>query len=257
MKSFTLISLFTIFHIYSLSALSYDSISVKNNDIKIHLDNNDMSEVILENLITGSAKKCKISNLTEEDTKNGNGLLRITTDKKAIILFSSHRYLLMNELNECDNGKTKLYSLPNSHITMLQDINFENKLFLQFSLEGKDSWLASISHFGSDINLLHGADFYNPKTKKTEQGFSLGDTNGDGQISINGKYVVVNDFNCQEGKIPAGSGVWNIKSNKRVIFPTKIDEFGRVRNSDEILAKCIKAFEGASTIQQLGGTLGL
>ncbi len=42
---------------------------------------------------------------------------------------------------------------------MLQDINFENKLFLQFSLEDKDSWLASISHFGSNINLLRGEGF--------------------------------------------------------------------------------------------------
>ncbi|CRG52255.1 hypothetical protein [Yersinia wautersii] len=257
MKSFTLLSLFILSQFYSLSALSDDSISVRIDDIKIYLNNDDLSEVILENLITGNAKKCKISNSTEEDTKNGNGFLRITTDKKAIILFSSHRYLLMNELNECSNGKTKLYSLPNSHITMLQDINFENKLFLQFSLEDKDSWLASISHFGSNINLLRGEGFYNPKNKKKEQGFSLGYSNGDGQISTNGKYVVVNDFNCQEGKIPTGSGVWNIKSNKRVIFPTKIDEFGRIGNSDEILEKCIKVFEGTSTIQQLGGTLGL
>lgn len=256
MKAFTLLSLFIISQLYSLSALSNDSVSVKIDGIKIHLNNENLSEIILKNLSTGYEKKCKISNSTEGDTQNGNGLLRITTDKKAIILFSSHRYLLINELKECSDGKTKLYSLPNKDITMLQDINFENKLILQFSLVDKDSWSASITHFGSNINLLRGAGFYNPKIKKTEQGFSLGDSNGDGQISINGKYVVVNDFNCQEGKIPAGSGVWNIKSNKRVIFPTKIDEFGRIRNNDEILAKCIKLFEGTSTIQQLGGKLG-
>lgn len=69
MKSFTLLSLFILSQFYSLSALSDDSISVRIDDIKIYLNNNDLSEVILENLITGNAKKCKISNSTEEDTK--------------------------------------------------------------------------------------------------------------------------------------------------------------------------------------------
>lgn len=72
MKSFTLLSLFILSQFYSLSALSDDSISVRIDDIKIYLNNNDLSEVILENLITGNAKKCKISNSTEEDTKSYN-----------------------------------------------------------------------------------------------------------------------------------------------------------------------------------------
>lgn len=59
MKSFTLLSLFILSQFYSLSALSDDSISVRIDDIKIYLNNNDLSEVILENLITGNAKKCK------------------------------------------------------------------------------------------------------------------------------------------------------------------------------------------------------
>lgn len=57
MKSFTLLSLFILSQFYSLSALSDDSISVRIDDIKIYLNNNDLSEVILENLITGNAKK--------------------------------------------------------------------------------------------------------------------------------------------------------------------------------------------------------
>ncbi len=59
MKSFTLLSLFILSQFYSLSALSDDSISVRIDDIKIYLNNNDLSEVILENLITGNAKNVK------------------------------------------------------------------------------------------------------------------------------------------------------------------------------------------------------
>lgn len=251
------ISLILISQLFSVNAHSDDAMTVTIGDTEIHLNDNDLSEVISINTITRAEKKCNLNNLSAEDTKNGNGLIRITTDKEAIILFSSHRYILMDELKSCESGNIKLRSLPNSNITMLQDINFENKLFLQFSLVDKDSWLASISHFGSDINLVNAAGFNNPQRKKIDQGFSLGDSNGDGQISADGKYIVVNDFNCQEGKIPIGAGLWEIKSNKRVIFPTTKDEFGRIRNSDAVLEKCLAVFDGKSTIEKLGGKLGL
>lgn len=255
MRSFLVRWLFFTSQLYSVNAYSDDAYEVIAAEDKIYINDHDYSEIILENLATGTKKTCKIINWTEKDTKNGGGLFRITTDKKAIIFFSSHRYLLIDELRTCNQGTIQFFSLPNSNITMLQDINFSHKLFLQFSLEDKNRWLASISHFGSNINLLNGEGFYNPINKKKKEGFSLGNGNGDGKISINGQYVVANEINCEEGEIPIGFGLWDINSNKRVTFPTKIDEFGRVRNSEEVYEKCTQVFEGKYTIQQLGGKL--
>ncbi|TDB47889.1 hypothetical protein C5468_17515 [Photorhabdus luminescens subsp. mexicana] len=177
-----------------------------------------------------------------------------TTDKRAIIFYSSNRYLLTNELMQCKNGKVKLYESPHPDIAMLQDINFEKKLYLSLGLVNKDSWAAIIANFGSDENLIVGPGFFDKDSNNLEEGFAIFDK-GYGRISPDGKYVSPNGLYCEDNYTSSTPGVWDIENKKRVTFPYEWGDLGRITNLDEISEKCKKLFYGEATLEELRGNL--
>ncbi|WP_434525474.1 hypothetical protein [Photorhabdus asymbiotica] len=238
----------------SLSAFSNDDYVVNIDNLKIFLNKNNFSTVIVENSMSGEFNTCNIENWKKEDTDNGDGIIRSTTDKKAIIFYSSNRYLLTNELIQCKNGKIKLYESPHPDIAMLQDINFEKKLYLSLGLVNKDSWAAIIANFDSDKNLIVGPGFFDKDSHNLEEGFTISDK-GYGRISLDGKYVSPNGLYCEDNYTSSTPGVWDIENKKRITFPYEWGDLGRITNLDEISEKCKKLFYGEATLEELGGTL--
>lgn len=232
----------------------------KIDDNRIYLDPNNLSTVVFENRFSGKQRTCHIENWTNKDTDNGGGLVRATTDKKAVIFYSSNRYLLVDELRACRKGQVKLYDSPSPgrDAEMLQDMNFDKELYLALTSEDKKNWTAVIAHFNSDENLITAPGFFDKTGKKTEGRFSLYENMGQGMISPNGKYVAPNGPSCLE-KYPGSdivSGVWDIAKKKRVTFPVELSEDGqRVANENDINEKCVKLLLGKATLEELGGQL--
>ncbi|MCT8354433.1 MULTISPECIES: hypothetical protein [Photorhabdus] len=240
----------------SLYAIANDEHVVNIDDSKIYLDKNNFSTVIIENSTSDKFNTCNIENWKNDDTDNGDGMIRSTTDKRAIIFYSSNRYLLINELKECKNGQVKLYKSPDPDNNMLQDINFNKQLYLSLGIEDKDSWSATISYFGSNENLIKAPGFYDKNRHDSiGEGFSIGG-NGYGKISPNGQYVAPNGLGCDDGEYgEIMPGVWDIGKKKWITFPRRWDDLGRVINSDEVYEKCKKLFYGEATLEKLGGKL--
>ncbi|OCQ52598.1 hypothetical protein Ppb6_02211 [Photorhabdus australis subsp. thailandensis] len=246
--------LLILLSLVSLSAFANDKYVVNIDGLKIYLDKNNLSTVIVENDMSGKRNKCNIENWRKYDTDNGDGIIRGTTDKRAIIFYSSSRYLLINELIQCKNGQVKLYDSPHPDIAMLQDINFEKHLYLSLGLVDKDSWAATIANFGSDESLIIGPGFFDKSSNSLEEGFAIFD-GGYGKISPDGKYVSPNGLYCEGDYTSSTPGVWNIEKRKRVTFPYEWGDLGRIMNLDEISEKCRKLFYGEATLEELGGKL--
>ncbi|WP_072023303.1 hypothetical protein [Photorhabdus australis] len=240
----------------SLYAFANDDYVVNVDNLKVFLNKKNFSTVIVENSISGEFNTCNIVNWKNDDTDNGNGMIRNTTDKKAIIFYSSNRYLLVDELKECKNGQIKLYKSPDPENNMLQDINFNKRLYLSLGIEDRDSWSATISYFGSNDNFIKAPGFYDKnRSESIGEGFSIGG-NGNGKISPNGQYVAPNGLGCEDGEYgEVMPGVWDIRKKKWITFPRRWNDFGEVINSDEIYEKCRKLFYGEATLEELGGKL--
>jgi hypothetical protein len=191
-------------------------------------------------------EKCKITNLQKKDTENGNGIINLTSDKKAIIFYSSGRYLLADEIIKCRNGNVTIRDSPDpkSAVHMLQDVNFENEIYLSLSLEDKGLWSAIIAKFNSDKNLLSGNGFFN-NSEAIGYGFEIFGL-GSGSISVDGKYAAPNGWGCSKDDVP---GVWDIQQKEKVVFLSEDDK------SNEINNKCLRLFNGDATLKELDGEL--
>lgn len=93
----------------------------------IYLTSEDLNVVTTVSEKQNSIINCKIANFTKSDVNNGNGIILLSSDKKAIIFRSSKRYIMMSELDKCKDGKIILHESPDteSQYNMVMDIDFD------------------------------------------------------------------------------------------------------------------------------------
>lgn len=231
-----------------LPVISYAHVSnvVIYNGYKINIDKQNPSLIKVVNELNGNISFCKINN-RNTNYNTGMGVISLTSDDLAILVYSTNKYLIPDEIVSCNDEGVELHEIPNPpnpSLTII-DINFKKRLFLSLSLEDarERSYTAIISLFGSDKNLITGPSFYNANSYNYP--FNTGTNRYVGKISRNGKYVSPYDLDCSVDAFP---GVWDIKNNKKVVFATKY-------SGVEINNKCQKLFMGEETLQELDGKL--
>ncbi|WP_337264495.1 MULTISPECIES: hypothetical protein [unclassified Serratia (in: enterobacteria)] len=226
----------------------------------IYLSSTDLSIVKIENSKNGTIANCKIANFIPDDARQGVGLLILTSDKKAIIFYSSSRYMIVDELRKCKDGNVELYKSPDPKKYTLVDINFKRKLYLSLLNSNINIYQAIIAHFGSDENLIKAPGFAGFDDNLDAQGFPL-PFHGQSVISPDGKYVapVGISAQCRDNNIPdylqSFPGVWDIEKKKRVTFKSKLDDLDQLANEQEINDKCNDLFFGKKTLKELQGKL--
>ncbi|WP_337264496.1 MULTISPECIES: hypothetical protein [unclassified Serratia (in: enterobacteria)] len=228
----------------------------------IYLTSPDLSVVTIVNDKQKKFSNCKIANFIPDDARQGVGMLILTNDKKAIIFYSSSRYMIVDDLKKCVNGKVILHGSPNpeSQYNMVVDINFNKRLYLSLSVFDvrTNEYEAIISHFGSSKNLIKAPGFF--QLGKKGKGFFQPEL-GQPVISIDGKYVAPSGTDGQCFKVNAPfygdnfPGVWDIDKRKKVMFKPVMSDSGRLVNQDEMDKKCDDLFKGKATLKELGGEL--
>lgn len=246
-KTYVLCIINFIFVFYFMGtawALDNKKIITINND-KWFLSGDKLESITIENS-NGIKKDCLIKNVTTKDIKNGGGVINVTSDNKAVIFYSSNRFLFVNEAKKCIGGTVLLHESPdpNADVNIVQDINFNNSLYLSLSLEDKDSWSAIIAKFNTENSLIKESGFLK-NNNALGDGFQITGL-GQGKISLNGEYVAPNGVGCTADSYP---GVWDIKLKKKVIIQSPDSSM------DEIDKKCEDLFNGVSSLNNIGGEL--
>ncbi|MBU3891396.1 hypothetical protein KH388_01540 [Serratia rubidaea] len=173
---------------------------------------------------------------------------RVTSDEKAILIYSWNVYIKTDELACCGNKLLRLHKIPmaNNNIYSVVDINFHKKIILALVvIDAKtSSYQALVSYFNSDENLFSGKGFWNDNVDDVDvkndtfyvnlDGFYLG------RISLSGIFFSPSTLDCSADSFP---GVWDLENRKKVVF----------HDSDESVVKwkCKEIFEGRKTPEQL------
>lgn len=226
-------------NIETLNETKYGALTFK-------LDSRDLSTIHVVNNDIKSSFPCKIKNWLDK-YNSGIGVISITNDQKALLIYPTNKYILISELIRCNFSGVLLHKIPQSddRLDTIIDINFKRKLTLLVALDDvrELTYTAILSTFDSNKNIISGPGFFDLKNKPAA--FGIGNSFYVGKISLDGKYVHPYDLDCAFDSFP---GVWNIKAKKKVIFPKSLGD-------DEINSRCQKLFNGEATLEALGGKL--
>lgn len=236
-KLLSFCSFFLLPLISHASAIKYEGYDIKLNE-------KDLSIVLINS--GDQVRECKIINW-EVQYNHGMGDISLTSDHKGVLVYLTNKYLNPDEIISCKNGEVELHEIndPSSPGDIIIDVNFKHKIYLSVSLEDAKSlsYTATVARFGSDKNLLSGPGFFDINDKPDP--FYIGDNIYKGNISLDGNYVHPSTLDCSKESFP---GVWDIKSNKKVIFPSTMSD-------EKIKNGCKKLFDGKETLEKLGGKL--
>jgi predicted nucleic-acid-binding Zn-ribbon protein len=238
-------SLFLLLVSISVSSEEKNDIHLNEYTIRISQDNNAYIEVYKGVKVINH---CKIDGW-DKSYSLGGGLMSLTNDRKGILIYSSNRYINVDEIFKCGSGSVTLHDIPdpNGGMDAVIDVNFENKIFMSLVVIDAQTnmYQVIVSHFNEKENIFSGGVFWDDSEKNIDDSFyvDLGDIYL-GRISLDGKYVSPSDLDCSVDSFP---GVWSINSKKKVIFS----------DSDEsaVKHKCQQLFDGKATLEQLGGKL--
>lgn len=216
----------------------YYSKKITFNENIISLSETKDRSILIQNKNSGEINQCTLNDLSEKENKDDAELINITSDKKAIIFYSSGRYIKTESLINCTVHGIDLHESPDPLGIMVQDINFSKKIYLSYRSEDINNWTALVAKFGSEKNLIKAKFFFDPKSHNIDEGFKLYAL-GMGRISPDGKYVAPTGPDCEDGESMTDfPGVWDIEKKKRIVFKEMIDHNGNTINSNEVLKKC-------------------
>jgi hypothetical protein len=235
---------FIFISLSSNASVFYNKLLV--NGASVYLDEQTNSVVHIDN--KQEKKICKINNWRKEYNL-GAGVISLTTDGKAILLANANSYMMVQELFKCTDSKINLYKEPVPTLPpfgRVIDLNFDKKIYLSLILEDAKNmtYSAMVARFDNGKNIILAKGFYNDK-KNIDNAFYVGGVGYGGKISLNGQYVFPAEPDCSFDSYP---GVWDIVNHGKVYFDTTM-------NSAEANDKCMRLFNGESTLESLGGKL--
>lgn len=245
--------LFCFYIIFTSACAWAENISnIKIGDYSVMLDKQKDGYIDVDNNILGINSKCEIKNWGKNMGRDGGGMLSLTSDQVALLVYSGNQYLRVKDVLSCNNQPIKLQSISyvDNEIATIIDINFAKKIVLSLVVIDAQSlkYQAIVTNFGGLRNILSGKGFWDGSVKSVDDGetFSFGTGFFIGKLSSDGKYVSPNDLDCSVDSFP---GVWDIINKGKVIFRSP-------KNSDEnINSKCHKLFNGKASLKELGGEL--
>ena len=166
--------------------------------------------------------------------------IKLSFDKKALIV-NAKKYLIINDLINCNDSKRVVeQQIPNS-VGWLTDINITHKIYIAVDMEYSTPMgcVATVGKLPSAKNLISmpGTNIVKGKRKNSSHIHCVEES----FISPDARYIALVDINCRDD-IP-NSGVWDIKTDKKVIFST--NEFTK----KEIQSKCNALFGIADTLK--------
>ncbi|WP_261641171.1 hypothetical protein [Erwinia mallotivora] len=222
--------------------------TIDTDGVSIHFNKDKAGTVSVHDVKSNTDYSCKIENWNDS-LLSGAGGISLTSDHVGVLIASGNKYLDVKELIDCKGQSIRIHSIPyfNSAISTIIDVNFEKKLVLALVVIDAHfrSYKAIVSRFNGNENLLSGKGFWSNSSSELDEDslFYPGASIYLGKISVNGKYVVPNDLDCELDSFP---GVWDIAKKMKVVFPDDKDK-------DLIDSKCKNLFSGDKTLDELGG----
>ena len=245
-KSFCFFIIFT-----STCACAENTSSIKIGDYSVMLDKQQNGYINVDNNVLGIKSICEIKNWKKNMGRDGGGVLSLTSDQIALLVYSGDQYLRVKDVLSCNNQPIELQNISyiDNDIATIIDINFAKKIVLALVVIDAQSltYQAIVTNFGGHKNILSGKGFWDSSVKNVDDDddFSFGTGFFVGKISPDGKYVAPNDLDCSLDSFP---GVWDVAKRMKVVLPSDKDD-------STVDSKCQELFSGIKTLNELDGKL--